>query len=142
MGAAWVGIDPYLDQVIAAGPDARELIVGAVAAPGWRATLVGKDGSPQQELEAQVPTGQLGWSQGFIARAGGGQVVISFDQGQRTLWLWLQFTVLFVLVVLALPSRQRRDPDPDDQEANVDSSSQSNARTEPGSANPSNVIVR
>ncbi|CAB4834960.1 unannotated protein [freshwater metagenome] len=80
-------------------------------------------------LESQVPTGQLGWSQGFIAPAGSGQVVISFDQGQRTLWLWLQFAVLFVLVVLALPSRQRRDPDPDDPDdpdAKVDSASQSN----------------
>jgi hypothetical protein len=150
-GAAWVGIDPYLDQVIAAGPEGRELIVGAVAAPGWRATLVGEDGSPQQELEVQVPTGQLGWSQGFIAPAGSGQVVISFDQGQRTLWLWLQFAVLFVLVVLALPSRQRRDPDPDAQEvqdvqdvetASVDSAPRSNARTEPGPATPSNVIIR
>jgi hypothetical protein len=113
--------------------------------------LVGEDGSPQQELEVQVPTGQLGWSQGFIAPAGGGQVVISFDQGQRTLWLWLQFAVLFVLVVLALPSRQRRDPDPDAQEvqdvqdveaASVDSAPRSNARTEPGPATPSNVIIR
>ncbi|CAB4996375.1 unannotated protein [freshwater metagenome] len=147
-GAAWVGIDPYLDQLIDTGPVGRELIVGAVAAPGWRATMVGKDGSPQQELEAQVPAGQLGWSQGFIAPAGGGQVVVSFDQGQRTLWLWLQFAVLFVLVVLALPSRQRRDPDPDEQDvqdfqdSNDDIAPRPNSKPEPGSITPSNVIIR
>ena len=119
-GATWVGIDPYLDQVIPAGPVGRELVVGAVAAPGWRAGVVDPAGTVQEELAALVPTGQLSWSQGFTAPASSGNVVISFDQGPRTRWLWLQFIVLFILVVLALPARQRQDPDPDDDDLGND----------------------
>lgn len=143
VGAAWVGIDPYLDQLIPAGPVDRELVVGAVAEPGWQATVIGPDGTVQQVLAAKVPTGQLSWSQGFSAPASSSRVVISFDQGQRTRWLWLQLIVLFVLVVLALPSRQRRDPDPDD-----DIGEDSGIAPEPASGQQaravtaSNVVIR
>ncbi|GDX31743.1 integral membrane regulatory protein [Actinomycetes bacterium] len=150
-GAAWVGIDPYLDQLIAAGPGGREIVVGAVTEPNWRATVVGPDGTVQQDLQAQPPTGQLSWSQGFTAPANSAQVVISFDQGERSLWLWLQFILLFVLVVLALPARQPSDPDPDEdsvEDLGAESGAAANSAPKPASGpdyrsvTTSNVVIR
>ncbi|MFM1917145.1 MAG: hypothetical protein RJB01_660 [Actinomycetota bacterium] len=104
---ATVGLDPYVDQIAPEGSGERAVIVGASAAPGWRATADGADLGPV------VGPDPYAWSAAFFVPEGTPQVVIEFDDTQRTWWMWFQLIAIAALVILSLPSRSTFDPDPD-----------------------------
>ncbi|KNB54325.1 glycosyltransferase family 2 protein [Streptomyces caatingaensis] len=91
-----------------AGPGGRVLRLADRAAPGWHATLDGKE-LPRTTVD--------GWAQGFRLPANGGKLTLSYETPlTRTAWVWTQALLGVVLVVLALPGR-RRDVDDDLPEA-------------------------
>ncbi|MFE0632742.1 glycosyltransferase [Streptomyces sp. NPDC058864] len=95
---------------IPAGADGRVLRVADLAAPGWTATLDGK------ELTATTVDG---WAQGFRLPSSGGRLDLVYDDPfTHTVWLWVQGFLGLVLVVMALPGRRREvDDDLPDAEA-------------------------
>ncbi|MDX2854324.1 glycosyltransferase family 2 protein [Streptomyces sp. PA03-3a] len=93
---------------IPAGADGRVLRLADRAAPGWTATLDGK------ELTATTVDG---WAQGFRLPSSGGRLDLVYDDPfTHTVWLWVQGFLGLVLVVMALPGR-RREVDDDLPEA-------------------------
>ncbi|TGA93770.1 glycosyltransferase family 2 protein, partial [Streptomyces palmae] len=93
---------------IPSGPAGRVLRIADKAAPGWHATLDGK------ELKATTVDG---WAQGFELPAEGGRLDLTYETPfTRTAWVWTQGLLAVVLLVLALPGR-RRDIDDDLPEA-------------------------
>lgn len=110
--AGTVTADPYLDQALPEGAGPRILVTGAALDDGWRAVVIGVDGT-STELSGVAGPGLLSWSQAFEAPDGTPQVVVTYDDTSRSRWLWLQLVVLLALVVMALPERRREDPDPD-----------------------------
>ncbi|WP_431952913.1 glycosyltransferase [Actinacidiphila sp. bgisy167] len=95
---------------ISTGPEGRVLRLADRAAPGWTATLDGR------ELTATTVDG---WAQGFRLPSSGGRLDLVYDDPfTHTLWLWLQGFLGLVLVVMALPGRRREvDDDLPDTEA-------------------------
>ncbi|MFE2545913.1 glycosyltransferase [Actinacidiphila glaucinigra] len=95
---------------IPAGTDGRVLRLADRAAPGWTATLDGK------ELTATTVDG---WAQGFRLPSSGGRLDLVYDDPfTHTVWLWVQGFLGLVLVVMALPGRRREvDDDLPDAEA-------------------------
>ncbi|GAA2928461.1 glycosyltransferase [Streptomyces thioluteus] len=86
-----------------AGSGGRVLRLADRAAPGWHATLDGK------ELKRTTVDG---WAQGFELPAGGGKLTLSYETPfTRTAWVWTQALLGVVLVVLALPGRRRHVDD-------------------------------
>ncbi|QDY77024.1 glycosyltransferase family 2 protein [Streptomyces qinzhouensis] len=86
----------------AGGPD-RILRLADRADANWRATLNGR----------QLPKrGVDGWAQGFELPAGGGSLVVTYQQSTaHTGWLRVRHGLVLVLVVLALPGRRGRSDD-------------------------------
>ncbi|MFE6780525.1 glycosyltransferase, partial [Streptomyces sp. NPDC057676] len=90
-------------DTLPAGPEGRVLRVADEAAPGWRATLDGK------ELKRTTVDG---WAQGFELPASGGRLALSYETPtSHTLWVWAQGLLTLVLLVLALPGRRREVDD-------------------------------
>ncbi|MGW3244186.1 glycosyltransferase [Streptomyces sp. NPDC001070] len=88
---------------IPSGADGRILRVADRAAPGWTATLDGK------ELTATTVDG---WAQGFRLPSSGGRLDLVYDDPfTHTVWLWVQGFLGLVLVVMALPGRRREIDD-------------------------------
>lgn len=79
--------------------DGRQLVLAEQADPGWRASLAG---------EPLAPTTHNGWAQAFELPPAGGEVVVSYDGGQRDTWLTVQLIAVVVAIVLALPGMHRR----------------------------------
>ena len=79
--------------------DGRQLVLAEQADPGWRAALAG---------EPLTPTTHNGWAQAFELPPTGGEVVVSYDGGQRGTWLIVQLLAVLVAIVLALPGMRRR----------------------------------
>jgi len=79
--------------------DGRQLVLAEQADPGWRASLAG---------EPLAPTTHNGWAQAFELPPAGGEVVVSYDGGQRETWLAVQLIAVLVAIVLALPGMRRR----------------------------------
>ncbi|WUD75021.1 glycosyltransferase [Streptomyces sp. NBC_00510] len=93
---------------VPAGVDGRVLRIADRAAPGWTATLDGK------ELTATTVDG---WAQGFRLPSSGGRLDLVYDDPfTHTVWVWVQGFLGLVLVVMALPGR-RREVDDDLPEA-------------------------
>ncbi|MFD8721470.1 glycosyltransferase [Streptomyces sp. NPDC059629] len=93
-----------IHSTIQSGADGRILRLADSAAPGWTATLDGK-----QLTRTTVD----GWAQGFELPSSGGKLDVTYDTPfTHTAWLWAQGALAVVLVVLALPGR-RRDVDDD-----------------------------
>ncbi|CAM5583060.1 integral membrane regulatory protein [Streptomyces spiroverticillatus] len=92
------------------GETGRVLRLADTAAPGWKATLDGK------ELTKKTVDG---WAQGFELPAEGGRLDLTYASPlTHTVWLWAQGALAVVLVVLALPGRRREiDDDLPDAEA-------------------------
>ncbi|MFT2019939.1 glycosyltransferase [Streptomyces sp. 796.1] len=85
-------------DTLPAGPEGRVLRVADKAAPGWRATLDGK------ELKRITVDG---WAQGFELPASGGRLTLTYDTPvSHVLWVWVQGLFAVVLLVLALPGRR------------------------------------
>ncbi|ROR95731.1 GT2 family glycosyltransferase [Salana multivorans] len=85
---------------LAPSPDERVVVLADRAAPGWRATLDGR------ELETRT----WGWQQAFTVPAdASGTVRIEYDDPARTAWGWAQGIVLGLVALLALPTRRRED---------------------------------
>ncbi|MFI2030078.1 glycosyltransferase [Streptomyces buecherae] len=85
------------------GPEGRVLRVADEAAPGWRATLDGR------ELQRTTVDG---WAQGFELPATGGRLSLTYETPtSHTLWVWAQGLLALVLLVLALPGRRREMDD-------------------------------
>lgn len=104
--------DPYLSQLLPDGTGTRALVAGALADPGWTASVVDGDGV-RTALELVTVSGVLDWSTAFAVPEGAPFVEVSFDSSARSRWLLLQGVVLVALVIMALPARRRVDPDPD-----------------------------
>ncbi|MCZ2526869.1 glycosyltransferase [Streptomyces sp. HB2AG] len=93
---------------VPAGDGKRILRLAEAAAPGWTATLDGKELGPVTLDD---------WAQGFALPAQGGRLDITYDTPlAHTAWVWIQGFLLLVAVVLALPGR-RREVDDDLPEA-------------------------
>ncbi|MBB6435334.1 glycosyltransferase family 2 protein [Streptomyces candidus] len=94
------------------GGQGRVLRLADAAAPGWRATLDGR------ELTKKTVDG---WAQGFDLPAGGGKLVLTYSAPlTHTVWLWTQGALALLLVVLALPGRRREIDDDLPEEAAPD----------------------
>ena len=79
--------------------DGRQLVLAEQADSGWRASLAG---------EPLAPATHNGWAQAFELPPAGGEVVVSYDGGQRETWLAVQLIAVLVAIVLALPGMRRR----------------------------------
>lgn len=79
--------------------DGRQLVLAEQTDPGWRASLSG---------EPLPPTTHNGWAQAFELPATGGEVVVTYDGGQRQTWLTIQLVAVVVAIVLALPGMRRQ----------------------------------
>ncbi|MBB5939083.1 GT2 family glycosyltransferase [Streptomyces zagrosensis] len=107
------------------GPAGRVLRVADKAAPGWQATLDGK------ELKRITVDG---WAQGFELPATGGQLHLTYETPvSHTLWVWAQALFALVLLVLALPDR-RREIDDDLPVANAPTGPATTTATGPATA--------
>ena len=84
-----------------------QVIVGALADPGWRAGVVEQD-AVVAILPSVTGVGTMSWSQAFAVPPGAPQVRVWFDSQARNAWLWGELAVLLILLVLALPSRRVR----------------------------------
>jgi GT2 family glycosyltransferase len=80
---------------IPAGRGSRLVTLADQRDDRWQATLDGR------RLDARTYDG---WAQAFVLPAGGGQLVVRYDDGDRQLLLWLQGAALLLAVILALPS--------------------------------------
>ncbi|MEU4093715.1 glycosyltransferase [Streptomyces sp. NPDC026673] len=88
---------------IPSGAEGRVLRIADRAAPGWTATLDGR------ELTATTVDG---WAQGFRLPSQGGRLDVVYDDPfTHTVWLWVQGFLGLVLVVMALPGRRREIDD-------------------------------
>ncbi|MFJ6697470.1 glycosyltransferase [Streptomyces sp. NPDC091272] len=95
-----------------AGPAGRVLRLADAAAPGWTATLDGR------ELTRRTVDG---WAQGFELPTTGGRLDLTYEAPlTHTVWLWAQGALALVLVVLALPGRRREIDDDLPEEAAAD----------------------
>ena len=83
---------------VPAGDAGRRLVLAERADPHWHATL---DGEPLRALDD-------GWRQTFDLGAGGGDLVVRYDNPDRTPVLVVQSLVLLVTLLLAVPVRRRR----------------------------------
>jgi hypothetical protein len=92
------------------GSAGRLLVLAEATSPGWRATL---DGEPLRRRTA------WGWAQAFVVPAGGGRVVVSYDQGPRRRAVAAEALAVGLVLVLSAPAARRRrglevvDDDPD-----------------------------
>jgi hypothetical protein len=101
------GVIRVASEAVAAGSaipadpqnDGRQLVLAEQADPGWQASLAG---------EPLAPTTHNGWAQAFELPPAGGEVVVSYDGGQRETWLTVQLIAVVVAIVLALPGMRRR----------------------------------
>ncbi len=85
------------------GEAGRVLRLADAAAPGWKATLDGRE-LTRKTLD--------GWAQGFELPTGGGRLDLTYEAPlAHTAWLWTQGALAVVLVVLALPGRRREIDD-------------------------------
>ncbi len=85
------------------GPEGRVLRVADEAAPGWRATLDGR------ELKRTTVDR---WAQGFELPATGGRLSLTYETStSHTLWVCAQVLLALVLLVLALPGWRREMDD-------------------------------
>ncbi|MCX5200826.1 glycosyltransferase family 2 protein [Streptomyces sp. NBC_00237] len=85
------------------GDEGRVLRLADSAAPGWKATLDGRE-LTKKTLD--------GWAQGFELPAQGGKLDLTYKAPlTHTAWLWAQGALAVVLVVLALPGRRREIDD-------------------------------
>lgn len=90
--------DRSVDTTVPAGDAGRLLVLAERADPHWHASL---DGEPLRSLED-------GWRQTFDLGAGGGDLVVHYDDPDRTPMLVVQSLVLLVTLLLAVPVRRRR----------------------------------
>ncbi|MFJ5552483.1 glycosyltransferase family 2 protein [Streptomyces sp. NPDC093225] len=95
---------------VPAGPVGRVLRIADTAAPGWRATLDGR------ELTKKTVDG---WAQAFELPAEGGRLDLTYAGSfANRAWHWTQGTLAVVLLVMALPGRRRElDDDLPEEEA-------------------------
>ncbi|WP_454301357.1 glycosyltransferase [Salana multivorans] len=85
---------------IAADDGERVVVLAERAAPGWRATLDGR----------QLQSREWGWQQAWTVPAGAaGEVRIEYQDSARAAWGWAQGIVLGLVALLALPLRRRED---------------------------------
>jgi GT2 family glycosyltransferase len=97
----------------------RRLVLSEAAAAGWKATL---DGQPL------LPGLHDGWAQAFEVRSStGGELVVRYEDAERTRWLLVQAVAVLTVVVLALPGGARR---PEDEEEQPPASARRHARSE------------
>jgi hypothetical protein len=100
LGSGAVGVRAQIPP----GSSPRLLTVADQRDDGWQATL---DGEPLE------PRRYDGWAQAFTLPAGGGQLVVRYDDSDRQLLLWLQVAALVLTIILVLPSVRTAD-DADD----------------------------
>lgn len=102
--------EPFVDTTLTQSGAVVRL--AQTADPAWRASLDGADLSSATAVEGPL-------LQEFTLPAGAqGSLLITIDDGPRTLWLWAQVLAWLVVAVLALPAR--RSSGDDDADADVD----------------------
>ena len=85
--------------IVPVGRPSRLLVLSEARSRGWSATVDG------QALPAATA---WGWAQAFVLPAGGGPLVLTYDQGPRHRALAGQALAFVVVLVLAAPAARRR----------------------------------